>query len=133
MGRESSVAREVPVLEVEDVSVAYSGRTILDAVSFEVRAGEFTGLIGSNGVGKTTLLRVVLGLQRPGSGGVRVLGAPRARAAERSGTSRRRSCWIRTCPSRARPRRPRHRRAPLRGRATLEAPTRAGRPDASRR
>jgi len=79
MGRDESTAREVPVLEVEDVSVAYSGRTILDAVSFEVRAGEFTGLIGSNGVGKTTLLRVILGLQRPGSGEVRVLGAPRVR------------------------------------------------------
>jgi zinc/manganese transport system ATP-binding protein len=61
------------VLEVDDVSVSFSGRTVLDGVSFEVRAGEFTGLIGSNGVGKTTLLRVILGLQRPDHGQVRVL------------------------------------------------------------
>lgn len=65
------------VLEVEDVSVAFSGRTILDHVSFEIRAGEFTGLIGSNGVGKTTLLRVILGLQRSSTGSVRVHGEPR--------------------------------------------------------
>ena len=44
--------------------------TVLDEVSFEIRAGEFTGLIGSNGVGKTTLLRVILGLQRADSGTV---------------------------------------------------------------
>jgi zinc/manganese transport system ATP-binding protein len=65
---------ETPVLEVDDIDVSFSGRKVLDGVSFEIRSGEFTGLIGSNGVGKTTLLRVVLGLQRPDSGHVRVLG-----------------------------------------------------------
>lgn len=70
---------EVPVLEVDDVRLSFSGRKILDGVSFEIHRGEFTGLIGSNGVGKTTLLRIVLGLQRPGTGEVRVLGAPLSR------------------------------------------------------
>ncbi len=70
---------DTPVLTVEDVSVSFSGRLVLDQVSFEVQRGEFTGLIGSNGVGKTTLLRVILGLQKPSSGGVRVLGAPLAK------------------------------------------------------
>jgi zinc/manganese transport system ATP-binding protein len=65
-----------PVLEVEGVGLSFSGRRILDDVSFEVGPGEFTGLIGSNGVGKTTLLRIVLGLQRPDTGQVRVLGDP---------------------------------------------------------
>jgi zinc/manganese transport system ATP-binding protein len=68
-----------PVLEVDRVGVSFSGRTILDQVSFEIRKGEFTGLIGSNGVGKTTLLRIILGLQRPGTGEIRVLGAPLSR------------------------------------------------------
>ena len=63
-----------PVLDVEGVSVTLSGREILDKVSFQIRAGEFTGLIGPNGAGKTTLLRVVLGLQRPGGGQVSVVG-----------------------------------------------------------
>src|ERR1019366_2245517 len=67
------------VLEVDDVTVSFSGRTILDHVSFEIRPGEFTGLIGSNGVGKTTLLRVILGLQRSSTGAVRVMGDPRGR------------------------------------------------------
>lgn len=71
--------REDPVLGVEDVTVSFSGAVVLDRVSFEVQTGEFTGLIGSNGVGKTTLLRVILGLQRPRSGHVRVLGAPLAK------------------------------------------------------
>jgi zinc/manganese transport system ATP-binding protein len=74
-----------PVLEVDDVSVSFSGRTILDHVSFEIRAGEFTGLIGSNGVGKTTLLRVILGLQKSSTGGVRVLGAARNRSSRAIG------------------------------------------------
>ncbi len=67
------------VLAVEGVSVALGGRAILDDVTFQVRAGEFTGLIGSNGAGKTTLLRVILGLQRTSAGGVSMPGAPGGR------------------------------------------------------
>jgi zinc/manganese transport system ATP-binding protein len=67
---------EQPVLEVEHVSVSFGERKVLDDVSFEVRASEFTGLIGSNGVGKTTLLRAILGLQRLDAGEIRVSGAP---------------------------------------------------------
>lgn len=63
---------EPPVLQVDSVSVSFAGRRVLDDVSFEVRPGEFTGLIGSNGVGKTTLLRVILGIQRPDAGWVRI-------------------------------------------------------------
>jgi zinc/manganese transport system ATP-binding protein len=65
-----------PVLDVEHVSVSFSGRKILDDVSFQVNRGEFTGLIGSNGVGKTTLLRTILGLQRTDSGEIRINGVP---------------------------------------------------------
>ncbi len=70
-------ARATPILEVDDISVSFGPRVVLDHVSFEIRAGEFTGLIGSNGVGKTTLLRVILGLQRPSSGQVRIGGVAR--------------------------------------------------------
>jgi zinc/manganese transport system ATP-binding protein len=59
-------------LSVEGVTVRLGGRTVLDHVSFSVRAGEFTGLIGSNGAGKTTLFRVILGLQAPVEGRVQV-------------------------------------------------------------
>jgi zinc/manganese transport system ATP-binding protein len=66
------------ILRVDQIGVALAGRQILDAVSFSVRAGEFTGLIGPNGAGKTTLLRVILGLERPTAGTVTVLGEPRS-------------------------------------------------------
>jgi zinc/manganese transport system ATP-binding protein len=69
------------ILGVEGVSVALSGRQILDDVSFTIGPGEFSGLIGPNGAGKTTLLRVILGLQRAASGTVTVLGKPRSRDA----------------------------------------------------
>jgi zinc/manganese transport system ATP-binding protein len=68
-----------PILELDGISVSLGGRRILEDVSFSVEPGEFTGLIGSNGAGKTTMLRVILGLQRPSAGQVRVLGAPLAR------------------------------------------------------
>jgi zinc/manganese transport system ATP-binding protein len=68
-----------PVLEVSGVTVSFGARRVLDDVSFEIRSGEFTGLIGSNGVGKTTLLRAILGAQRLDSGTIRIDGADTAR------------------------------------------------------
>jgi zinc/manganese transport system ATP-binding protein len=73
-----TISGAAPILTVDQVSVALSGRQILDQVSFSVGAGEFTGLIGPNGAGKTTLLRVILGLQRPSGGAVSVLGQRRS-------------------------------------------------------
>ncbi len=66
-------------------SVSFSGRKILDEVSFEIRRGEFTGLIGSNGVGKTTLLRVDSWAAAPGLGPCRVLGRRCSRGADHLG------------------------------------------------
>ncbi len=61
-----------PVLEVNEVSVTLSGRTVLDQINVRIRPGQFVGLIGPNGAGKTTLLRVILGLIKPSHGRVRV-------------------------------------------------------------
>ena len=90
-----TAAEAQEALALEGVTVRLGGRTVLDDVSFSIRAGEFTGLIGSNGAGKTTLFRVILGLQAPASGSMRVRGAG-ARDAIWD-TSRRSSCWIPTC------------------------------------
>ena len=64
-----------PVVELENVSFGYrAGVRVLEDVSLRVDAGEFVAIAGPNGGGKTTLLRLVLGLERPTAGSVRVFG-----------------------------------------------------------
>jgi branched-chain amino acid transport system ATP-binding protein len=59
------------LLEVSDVRVAYGRIEAVKGVSFSVEAGTVVTLIGSNGAGKTTVLRTVSGLLRPTSGEIR--------------------------------------------------------------
>jgi zinc/manganese transport system ATP-binding protein len=61
---------------LEDAAVALGGRTIWEHATFDVRRGEFVGLIGPNGTGKTTLLRVLLGQVPLRAGRASVLGRP---------------------------------------------------------
>jgi energy-coupling factor transporter ATPase len=65
-----------PVVSCENLAYAYPGseRAALAGVSFELRAGEYVGVVGPNGGGKSTLLRLLNGLLRSDSGGVRVGG-----------------------------------------------------------
>ena len=63
-----------PVVTVKELSVILGGTKILDGLSLNVQEGEFLGIVGPNGGGKTTLLRVILGLQKPTSGSVKVFG-----------------------------------------------------------
>jgi len=64
-----------PVIELRGVTFAYTrAAPVLEDVNFTVREGEFLGLIGPNGGGKTTLLKLVLGLLAPQTGTVSVLG-----------------------------------------------------------
>jgi NitT/TauT family transport system ATP-binding protein len=62
-------------LEVEAVSKRYA-IPVLDDVSFQAAAGELVCLLGPNGCGKTTLLRIIGGLERPSAGEVRLDGRP---------------------------------------------------------
>jgi zinc transport system ATP-binding protein len=63
-----------PVIELTHVSFSYHGQSILDSVDLAIDAGDFTAMIGPNGGGKTTLLRLILGLLKPHAGTVRVMG-----------------------------------------------------------
>ena len=77
-------AKTTPVLELRDVSVAFTSgagakrRTVraMNAVTLEVAPGETLGLVGESGSGKTTTASVALGLKRPDSGEVLLLGSP---------------------------------------------------------
>ena len=63
-----------PIVEMNEVSFAYNGDVILENVSFEIRPGDFVAMIGPNGGGKTTLLKLILGLLKPDTGVIRVAG-----------------------------------------------------------
>jgi branched-chain amino acid transport system ATP-binding protein len=58
------------ILEVRDIVAGYGGATVLRGVSITVHPGEIVAVLGANGVGKTTLNRVLSGLMRPVSGSV---------------------------------------------------------------
>ena len=58
-------------LSVEDLSKVYGQKTVLDHISFEVQAGEFLSILWPSGCGKTTILRILMGLLEPDGGVVR--------------------------------------------------------------
>lgn len=70
-------AQAAPALSLAGVSFAYrGGPPVLEGVTLEVEQGAFVGIAGPNGGGKTTLLRLALGLERPSTGSVRLFGLP---------------------------------------------------------
>jgi zinc transport system ATP-binding protein len=64
------------VIAVRHVWAGYDGEQVLEDINLSVREGDFVGLIGPNGGGKTTLLRVLLGLLPPMRGEVRIIDLP---------------------------------------------------------
>ncbi len=60
------------VLELEDITKSFDGKTLFTDVNFKIEAGEKIGLIGPNGAGKTTLIKLILGLEQPDHGRVRL-------------------------------------------------------------
>lgn len=62
------------VIEAKDLSFAYDKKPVLIDLSFRINAGEMVTVVGPNGGGKSTLLKLILGLLEPDSGELRVLG-----------------------------------------------------------
>jgi ABC-type branched-subunit amino acid transport system ATPase component len=65
---------DVPVLQVRNVDVSYGNLQVLFDVGFEVRRGEVLALLGTNGAGKSTILKAISGLKMPDRGVIRMNG-----------------------------------------------------------
>ena len=63
-----------PAIEISSLTVMGGGHPLLDNIDLTINRGEFHAIIGPNGGGKTTLLKVILGLIKPDSGSVKVFG-----------------------------------------------------------
>ncbi len=62
------MAEDVPVIEVQELTKSFNGKTVVDKLSLRVAPGEIYGFLGPNGSGKTTFIRMLCGLLRPDSG-----------------------------------------------------------------
>lgn len=74
------VTTNTPAVEAEHVTFRFNGNVVLEDVTFSLRRGSFTALVGPNGGGKTTLLSLLIGLKFPASGTVKLLGVSPERA-----------------------------------------------------
>jgi len=74
-----------PVIDIRHLHFAYGSVPVLEDIDLSVQAGEFLGLVGPNAGGKSTLLKLILGLLEPMAGRLRVLGQPPARVRRRLG------------------------------------------------
>lgn len=90
-----------PALVARDLSVSLGARRVLEGISLAVRRGEFVCLVGPNGGGKTTFLRVVLGLLAPEAGSMEVLDGPPEKVRRRVGYLPQRKAFAQDFPATA--------------------------------
>ena len=76
---------ESPVVTLEDVSFAYNAQPVLEDVTLTIGRKEYVWIVGPNGGGKTTLVKLILGLLHPGRGKVRVFGKTPSAVRQRIG------------------------------------------------
>ena len=62
------------IVEFENVSLAYGNRLILDNISFKINEGQIFGMLGPNGVGKSTIFNLITGLINPNKGKIKIAG-----------------------------------------------------------
>ena len=91
----------VPAFRLSGVHLARDGQTVLDGIDLEVPAGDYLGILGPNGGGKTTLVQLMLGLLRPDAGTVEAFGVSPRRARGRIAYVPQRFEFDRQFPARA--------------------------------
>lgn len=79
-----SIIKKMPCIELVNVSYRYDTNLVLDNISFKIEKGSYVGVIGPNGGGKTTLMKIILGLLKPTSGKVFLFGASHEKFCEHS-------------------------------------------------
>ena len=72
--RQAEQDGSVPVVVVEDLHKSFGSQKVLNGISLTVRRGETLAVLGRSGTGKSVLLRLVIGLEKPDSGSVRIHG-----------------------------------------------------------
>ncbi len=72
--RIKSFKKNNSIIEFENISLAYGNRTILDNINFKINEGQIFGMLGPNGVGKSTIFNLITGLINPGSGKIKIAG-----------------------------------------------------------
>ncbi|MDL4839919.1 metal ABC transporter ATP-binding protein [Aquibacillus rhizosphaerae] len=65
-----------PIVTMKDVSYAYENKHALNKINFTISQGSFIGLVGPNGGGKTTLIKLLLGILKPQHGSIELFGVP---------------------------------------------------------
>ncbi|WP_085991431.1 metal ABC transporter ATP-binding protein [Oceanobacillus senegalensis] len=72
------------IVSMKNISYAYEQKTVLDHIDFEIPQGAFMGLVGPNGGGKTTLIKLLLGLMKPDDGSILLFNQPIEKFKERN-------------------------------------------------
>jgi zinc transport system ATP-binding protein len=90
---------ELEIVRLQNIWVSYGGVPALEDVTLSIFQHDFLGIIGPNGGGKSTLLKVLLGLVRPDSGDVRIFGKPPEQSRSRTGYVSQRPSFDRDFPA----------------------------------
>ena len=72
--RIKSFKKKNPIIEFENLSLSYGNRLILDNINFKINQTEIFGMLGPNGVGKSTIFNLITGLIKPNSGKIKING-----------------------------------------------------------
>ena len=82
-GRMEAVGAAAPAIRLRDITAGYGDRPALECVDLEIPVGALVAVVGPNGGGKSTLLKLIAGVLKPWTGTIEVLGAPAGREAHR--------------------------------------------------